>query len=607
MKTALTRIIAGAFLLVFAIYGFGQTATPTPVADPKNDTLIDQIKDPEKVLQDSRLESTEPHATPPRPDIKRLGTNGAVLALSLDDAVRIVLENNNDIEIARDEVRYAETNLRALRGFYDPVLSISPLFDYSIEPNANTIGGSRFNPGGVRQTDFFVSSSVTQSFTSGGGSYSAFFNNLRRSTDNSLLAFDRYYTSSLGVTFTQPLLRNRRIDRARRDIRIQNRRIAQADSDFRQRTIEIIADVQRAYWNLVFALREQQNRLNNIDRVREQFRAVEGRIQEGSSSPLERVQVEAELARQQNELLNATKSVTFTENKLKQLILPNPLVQEWSAEVMPIDEPQVDFAPIDLNEILQDAHENRPEFVRLKTETEINEIDRRYLRDQTKPRIDISATIASTGLAGNPLSNSGLPEKFTGGYGQSLGNLFGFETRTVVVGVTFELPFRNRTAKERLAGAEIRRQQLNSSTKSLAQVVEAEVRNAAQELETARQSTLRAREARQAAEIQLAGEQQLFKNGNSTTFLVFERTNQLINARTSELKAETDYSTALTNLQRATGTTLKAANVSIDSTREKPRTNDLSSGAKKDSMTSGILPGNYLLPPREISTNAVKP
>lgn len=607
MKVVLAKIQLGMFLLVTTVFGFSQTPSPTPAPLPKTEVLTDQIKDPEQVLQESRLGSNEPRAVPPRPDVRRLGTNGAVLALSLDDAVRIVLQNNNDIDIARDEVRYAETNLRALRGVYDAVFSVAPLLDYSVEPNANAIGGSRFNASRIRQTDFFVGSSITQSFSKGGGSYSAFFNNLRRSTDNSLIVFDRYYTSSLGVTFTQPLFRNRRIDRARRDIRIQSKRVSQADSDFRQRTIEIIADVQRAYWNLVFALREQQNRLNNIDRVREQFRAVEGRIQEGSSSPLERVQVEAELARQQNELLNATRTVTFTENRLKQLILPDPLVSEWSAEVMPIDEPHVDFAPIDLVAILKDAHENRPEFARLKTETEVNDIDRQYFRDQIKPRIDVSATVASTGLAGRPVTTSGLPEKFTGGYGQSLGNLFGFESRTVVVGVTLEFPFKNRTAKAQLAGAEIRRQQLNSSTKSLAQAVEAEVRNAAQELETARQSTLRAREARQAAEVQLAGEQQLFKNGNSTTFLVFERTNQLINARTSEIKAETDYSTALTNLQRATGTTLQAANVSIDSNRDKARGDDTSFNRSKGSRTPSIMPGSYLLPPLEVSKNTVRP
>lgn len=647
MKSLLMKFAAVFFLLIVAINGFAQT-TPQeeaikppgssqkqtiplgtqpkdslPETDDKNQPnqttknsggINNQTNDAETVLRNSGIQSTDPRPLPAYPQITKLGKSGAILSLSLDEAVRIGLENNNEIEIARDEVRFAESTLRSLRGVYDPVLSVTPIFDYSVSPTSNILGGSRFEPGKVQQTDFLVNSSVNQFFTRGGGSYSAFFNNLRRSTDSALTALDPYNSSSLGVTFRQPLFRNLRIDRARRDIRIQSRRIQQADADFRRRTIETVSDIQRAYWNLVFALREQQNRFNNIDLVREQFRIVEGRIKEGDSAPLERAQVEAELSRQETELLRAAREVTFAENRLKQLILLNSLVPEWSSEIMPNDSPQVDFAPLDLNETLSDARENRQELARLKTELEINEIDRRYLRDQTKPRVDLSATFATTGLAGNPVESSilpvnelSLPDKYTGGYGQTLGNLFGFETRNVVIGVTIEIPFRNRTAKEQLAGAEIRQRQLNSSTKSLEQTVEMEVRNAAQDLETARQTVLRSREARRASEIQLAGEQQLFKNGNSTTFLVFERTNQLINARTSELRAETEYSTALASLQRATGTTLKVMNISFNPDKQNRKTNDSIENVSKEFSTRGIKKSNYIFPPRETAKASLEP
>jgi outer membrane protein len=627
MKNLLLKSAAGLALLAAAVCGQttpAERATKPPTVEQKQaippgtepkDSLPEikpspesevnnQLNDAEKVLRSAELQSTAPRELPPLPEIKRLGTNGTVLALSLNDVVKIGLENNNEIEIARDEVRFAETTLRALRGVYDPVFSVTPLFDYSVSPTANLLGGSRANPGRVRQADFLVNSSVRQMLARGGGSYSAFFNSLRRSNDSSLSALDPYNSAALGVSFTQPLWRNFRIDRVRRDIRVQSRRIEQADSDFRRKTIETVAEIQRAYWNLVFALREQKNRLNNIELVREQYRTVEGRIREGNSAPLERVQTEAELARQETELLRASREVTVAENKLKQLILPNSRVAEWSAEIMPTDQTQVDFAPVNLDETLKDARENRQELAQLKTEREINAIDRQYLRNQTKPRVDVVATFATTGLAGKTPAgaantNRPLPDNYIGGYGQTLGNLFGLETRSVVVGVTIEIPFRNRAAREQLAGAEIRRQQLDSSVKSLELTVETEVRNAAQDLETARQTVLRSREARRASEVQLAGEQQLFRTGNSTTFLVFERTNQLINARTAELRAETDYNTALANLQRATGTTLKAMNISLN---PNSRRRDASV-----STTSGISRGNYILPPRETAKVSREP
>ena len=55
----------------------------------------------------------------------RLGvTSDNTLTLSLNDAIKRALENNNDIEIARDDVRFAETQLRSLEGIYDPFYSI---------------------------------------------------------------------------------------------------------------------------------------------------------------------------------------------------------------------------------------------------------------------------------------------------------------------------------------------------------------------------------------------------------------------------------------------------------------------------------------------------
>jgi outer membrane protein TolC len=92
-----------------------------------------------------------------------------------------------------------------------------------------------------------------------------------------------------------------------------------------------------------------------------------------------------------------------------------------------------------------------------------------------------------------------------------------------------------------------------------------EVRNGAQSVETARQLLLASRTARHSAELQLAGENRLYLVGRTTMFLLFQRENQLVNARNQELRAEPDYSIALAELQRATSTTLRANNVFIES------------------------------------------
>ena len=151
-----------------------------------------------------------------------------------------------------------------------------------------------------------------------------------------------------------------------------------------------------------------------------------------------------------------------------------------------------------------------------------------------------------------------------GGYGQNLQNLFGGQTRNITVGVAISIPFKNKTAEANLAGARIQQEQLAASTRSQEQVIEVDVRNSAQAVESSRLRVLSARESRVNAEMQLEGEQRLYQVGRSTTFLLFQRENALANARASELRAETDYNKAIADLQRATSTTLRANNVVVD-------------------------------------------
>jgi HAE1 family hydrophobic/amphiphilic exporter-1 len=165
-----------------------------------------------------------------------------------------------------------------------------------------------------------------------------------------------------------------------------------------------------------------------------------------------------------------------------------------------------------------------------------------------------------TGTVGGP------PPNLVGGFGQDLRNLLGFGTRNITVGVAISLPLRNRTAEANLAGARIQREQLEASYRSQDQVIEMDVRNAAQAVDTAQRRVRTSRFARESAEQQLAGEEKLYEVGRSTTFLLLQRQNELTAARTNELQAQTDYNKALADLQRATGSTLRVNNVTVDTT-----------------------------------------
>ncbi len=543
----------------------------------------------------------------PAPSLSRVGVNQTqTLTLTLNEAIRRALENNNDIEVSRGDVRFQETQIRAFQGNYDPVFSFNPNYSRN-----STTGSSATN-------DFRVNSSFSKLLERGGGNYQVFFNNQR--TENAFAQAQvssgqvsstgsAIYSSSFGIAYTQPLARNFRVDNLRRNITIARKRLEQTDSDFRLRATETITLVQRAYWDFVLALRNQQNQVANVNLARENLRQVEARIDAGAAAPLARAEVATELANREGELLLSTQTVANAENALKQLLIKDPVSQEWSQTLVPTDAPAVSAGPPSLDQAMNDAMDNRFELRRLKLQREINQEDIKYFKDQTKPQIDLNTNFSLDGL-----SRSGSSTEFTtnlltsqgdlllfnginstraaaglplivnpsvvvpaqpgflfGGFNRSLANLFRSDAPNFSVGVTISFPLRNRTAKANLDGARITEQQLLAQTRSQEQSVIVEVRNAVQAVETTRQRVLTARRARENAEIQLDGERKLFDAGRSTTFLLFQRENALTNARNAEIRAETDHNKAIADLQRSTSTVFSANNITVNSPVPIPR------------------------------------
>ena len=249
---------------------------------------------------------------------------------------------------------------------------------------------------------------IYKSFVPAGGNYLLTFSTSKTTTGATNSTLDPFSSSNLSLTFTQPLLRNRAIDSNRHQLRVQKQRIEQSDADFRRSTIDVISQVQGAYWDLVFAMRDQQIQLDNLNLSRENLRQIEAQIAAGAKAPLDRAEVLTEIANRQTALVTATQTVSTAENALKQLILKDPTSPDWSAQVTPSDTPTVDTNPVNLNDAITDARKNRPELQRLRLQNEINALDLQFFRNQTKPQLDLQTTFATTGMAGTP-SSSILP------------------------------------------------------------------------------------------------------------------------------------------------------------------------------------------------------
>jgi len=493
------------------------------------------------------------------------------MPLSLEQAIEMALRNNNDIDISRNDVQIAEFNLRAMQGVYDPVLGSESYYESTTIPTASLIGGAV--NGAVTQTRYFGNAGLSGFTPWYGGNYTARFDSTRTTTSNTNSFLNPQYPTVLNFTYTQPLFRNLRTDNNRRSIEIGRKNLSLTDVQFRQRAIDVIAQVEQAYWNLAFSLRNLQVQIDAVKQARTQLESNQRQVEKGILAPIDVVAATAQITNFEQGVYIAQEDVTRAENTLKTLLLADRSSAEWRRPITPVSPVSLEPPRVGLDIALTEALKNRPELTELETNFAINEINEDYFRDQTKPQIDLVASYTSQGLAGtetpaaiNPATGlSRVPPNLVGGYFSSLGNLIALDYPTYRVGVSVSLPWGNKTAKANLGRTLVEKTRLGNQRAQTEQLIEAEVRNAVQTLRSAEAALASATASRAASEQLLASEERQFSAGTTTTYLVLQRQNDLRLARSRELQAQTNLNRAISEFQRATGTTLTANNVTVSS------------------------------------------
>jgi HAE1 family hydrophobic/amphiphilic exporter-1 len=320
------------------------------------------------------------------------------LSLTLEQAIELALKNNNDIDASRNSVQIAEFNLRGARGIYDPLIEGQSYYDSTSTPTASVIGGAV--NGSVTQTRYFGSAGVSGFTPWAGGSYAARFDTAQSSTTNTNATLNPQYPSLFTLTYTQPIFRNRSFDNQRRLIEIAKKNLSLSDSQFRQRAIEVIAQVEQAYWNLAFALRFFQVQIDAVKQARTQLESNQRQVAKGILAPIEIVAATGQISTFEQNVYVAQEGVTRAENTLKALMLPDRAAAEWSRPITPVSPINLDPPQVGLEIAIAEALKGRPEIAQFDASEEVNEIDERYYRNQTKPQIDLVGSYTTQGLAG---------------------------------------------------------------------------------------------------------------------------------------------------------------------------------------------------------------
>jgi len=373
------------------------------------------------------------------------------------------------------------------------------------------------------------------------------------------------------------------------------------DAQFRQRAIETITDVQRAYWDLVFALRNLQVQRDTVRDARAQLEHNKRLVGEGLLAPIDVVAAEAQVSGFEQSVYTALDDVNRSENTLKNLLAENRESEIWGVALVPTDdvggEPPT-AAAVALPQAIETALKNRPEMQQSDVAAAINEIEQRSAREQAKPQVDLVGSYGVVGLAGslnadggtNPFTASNaqlrerinqlsqinglpplpptapqtFPDVLLGGLPQSFTNLAANRYNNFRVGVQLNLPIRNRTAEAQLGRTLVERDRLRTQREQLEQLIQVDVRNALQQARTAESRLRSAAVARAASEQQYASEGRRFDAGQSTFFLVLERQTALATARANELRAQTELNKSIAELNRATGNALEAQQVQVN-------------------------------------------
>ncbi len=143
------------------------------------------------------------------------------------------------------------------------------------------------------------------------------------------------------------------------------------------------------------------------------------------------------------------------------------------------------------------------------------------------------------------------------GFGSVVGDALSSSYPTWTVGVSISYPLGTSPAEANLARARLEYSQEEARLKNLELQIATEVRDAARQVQTNQKRVDSARAARELAERRLEAEEKKFAAGIQISFFVFQAQRDLAQARTSEIRALSDYNRSLVNLDAVQETILR--------------------------------------------------
>ena len=487
--------------------------------------------------------------------------------LSLQEAIKISLENNLQVDIAQETRAYTQAGLLNAQGNFDWVLNGG--LNWRRQDTGST--SSLYTGGPLSRTDGTnwnrnLTVGADKAFGWGGNltlSYNPIYSYTTSVTPNGNIGYDtagnpvilgnsyyntqRPYSGTFSATYTQHLLSGFGREVTEVNVITARKDSESANYQFQQSIISLVADTESKYWDLVYAQRNLDNAKIALSLAQKQLNENKIRVEVGTLAPIEVTSAEAAVAQQEQSIISAEAALLNANDALIRALYPNK--GQHPAKLDPSDSPTLSHIQLSEASAEKMALERRLELKIAKLSMESSSARRAAAENRLKPTLD--AFVSYNGNSDSYTALSSVNSDITGskfpGYG---------------VGLSFSMPIGNRSAKGSVAQARANERSSQLSLKDKELEILLDVRRAIRNVDAAEKGVEASKKTRLFREKDLEAEQKKFENGMSTNFLVLSKQNDLDSARSSELQAQITYAKAVTALEQTVGNLLEARNLS---------------------------------------------
>jgi outer membrane protein TolC len=481
-----------------------------------------------------------------------------IVRMPLQEVVHRAVANNLDVRVAGYGPAIESTRVVEAEARFDPTVFANLQFERrnnrqpfntvtSVTDNidkANIITGS----GGIRQ------------FLESGGQvelrYQSSWNDIRGLDDSfgqSPVDPNPYYDNQAVLQLQQPLLQNfgNDINRARITIGRNNERISLLD--FRRQVEETTRDVERTYWQLVQAERDERIALRLLNETLKTADILLKRLDQDVT----RVQVSqanASVESRRAALIRQRARVRDLSDQLKRLMQDPDMPVTSGDLLLPAETGLEEPVHFDLGDEIATAMENRFELGQQQLRIDSANVAADVARNNELPQLNL---VGQVGL-------QGLDDQFTGAISDHMDtDRFNYQ-----IGLQFEYPLGNRAAKSVSRRARLQQLQAIEQYRNLTDQIALDVKTALREVQTSWDEIAATRQARFAAADSLSAIEQREAGGEALTptfvQLKLQQQEQLSDAARQESQAVANYNTAIVNLEFAKGTLLRYNNVMLE-------------------------------------------